>query len=276
MSLAPLPVEAEAGWLSRIDAAPHWGCIDLLSDLHLSPDTPRTTRALLDHLSRTPASAVLLLGDIFEAWVGDDVLDTPSRAGFELDTLTALRAAGQQRWLGFMQGNRDFLFGNDALAAGGLHGLHDPCVLQAFGRRLVLSHGDALCLDDQDYQRFRRQVRHADWQRAVLARPLAERRALASQLRQASDQRRDAAGATDYGDLDAQAVSQLLQARDSEILVHGHTHRPTVHAHAGGCSRWVLSDWDLDHPDAGHPARAEVLRLSPQGLVRIDLCAPPP
>lgn len=262
-----VPALAQAGWLCRLDAPVQWRCIDLLSDLHLGPDTPRTTQALLAHLQHTTADAVVLLGDVFEAWVGDD-LPTAEPDGFEARVLDALGLAARSRWLGFMPGNRDFLIGADTLQRAGLHGLNDPCVVHAWGESVLLSHGDAWCTDDIEYQRFRDQVRTEAWQSQLLARPLSERQALARQIREASEQRKTTHGPEGYGDLHPEAVRQALLTHGCHVLVHGHTHRPADHDLGGGLQRRVLSDWDLD---AGQ--RAQILRWTPGGLIRLNLPA---
>ena len=136
-------------------APERWQQVELLSDLHLGPDTPGTLARLEQHLAQTPADAVLLLGDIFEVWVGDDARHEP----FEAGVVRMLHAASQRLNLFFMHGNRDFLVGADMLAACGMTALPDPTVLAAFVQRWLLVHGDAQCLDDTAYQAFRRQVR---------------------------------------------------------------------------------------------------------------------
>jgi UDP-2,3-diacylglucosamine hydrolase len=129
----------------------------------------------------------------------------------------------------------------------------------------LLSHGDALCLGDVDYMQFRSQVRTDEWQRAFLARPLAERQAIARGLREQSEARKKSG--VQYADVDTEAARQWLQAAASHTLIHGHTHKPAVHDLGGGYSRVVLSDWDLAAP----VPRAEVLRLTAAGLQRIAL-----
>lgn len=244
-------------------APPEWGAIDFLSDLHLSPTTPQTLAALARHLDRTPAQAVFLLGDIFEVWIGDDA----RFEGFEAQCLALLHRASQSRQLFFMAGNRDFLLGEAMALDAGLQLLSDPTSLEAHGQRLLLSHGDALCLDDHDYQRFRAQVRATDWQREFLARPPAVRRAIAHQMREASELSQRPQMPQAWSDLDTTASREWLQQARCQVLLHGHTHRPAIHELGDGLSRWVLSDWDLE---ATTP-RADVLRLDAQGLHRITL-----
>ncbi|HSN34602.1 MAG TPA: UDP-2,3-diacylglucosamine diphosphatase [Ideonella sp.] len=238
-----------------------WRTIDFVSDLHLAADTPRTVDAFAAYLASTAADAVLILGDLFEVWVGDD-----AREGeFEGRCVALLAAAARRCAVGYMVGNRDFLAGAALRASAGLFELSDPTLLVAFGRRVLLSHGDALCLDDVDYQRFRAEVRGAAWQADFLARSLADRRALARGLRDASEQRKRQLDSGAWPDLDVPATLRCLDAAGAAVLVHGHTHRPRSEALAAGRVRHVLSDWDLDH----EAPRAEVLRLDERGFVRL-------
>ncbi len=260
--LADLPGE----WI----APPQWRVIDFISDLHLAENTPATQTALAHYLSHSPADALFLLGDIFEVWIGDDARHQP----YESDLLAMLAGVTNRpphRPVFFMAGNRDFLLGAAAAADAGLTRLADPCVLQAFGHRYMLSHGDAWCLEDRDYQAFRTLVRSVEWQQAFLDKPLTERRSIARSLRERSMAQKaiQADRPELWADLDADSVRAALQEHGCTVLIHGHTHRPACHALGDGLSREVLSDWDLDH---GTP-RAELLRLSPQGLQRLPLRA---
>lgn len=247
--------------LETLIAAPEWGAIDFLSDLHLAPGMDATLAALQRHLRCTPAQAVFLLGDIFEVWVGDDARFDD----FEQRCTALLRAASQRLSLFFIAGNRDFLIGQAMAADAGLQRLPDPCRLQAFGHSLLLSHGDALCLDDTDYQRFRSEVRSPAWQQQLLARPLSERRELARRMRADSDALKRTQAPSQWSDLDADACRHWLETAECQILLHGHTHRPALHELGGGHQRWVLSDWDCE----AAPPRADVLRLDATGLHRI-------
>jgi UDP-2,3-diacylglucosamine hydrolase len=236
--------------------------IDLLSDLHLSAQTPRTLDALASHLRHGRADALLILGDLFEVWVGDDQRSRP----FERGCTALLREASRSRRLAFMPGNRDFLLGARMADEAGLERLADPTVLVAWGRRWLLSHGDALCLDDTAYQRWRRETRSPQWQADVLARPLSERLRLAAAVRGDGDRRR-AAEPFDpdrWADVDRAAALDWLDATGCEALIHGHTHRPGTYPLDARRVRHVLSDWDLDST----PPRADVLRLSAAGLAR--------
>ena len=242
-----------------------WQAVDFISDLHLSPALPRTRQAFEAHLRGTPADAVFILGDLFEVWIGDDARTLPYEAA-----CTALLAEAAQRiTVGFMAGNRDFLLGPAMRQAAGLTDLPDPTRLVAWGRTVLLTHGDALCLADTDYQAFRRDVRSAAWQQVFLARPLAERAQVAAGIRARSEERKRFDGRMDV-DVDATVAQQWMQAAGAQTLVHGHTHRPGSDELSPGHPRHVLSDWDLDDP--AHP-RAEVLRLTPDGFARLAVGA---
>jgi len=257
-----------------LQAPAAWRVVDFISDLHLQAGEPATFDTWRRYLGSTDADAVFILGDLFEVWVGDDAAQAP---GFEQDCGRILAAAASRRDLFFMHGNRDFLLGEAFLAASKMRVLHDPTVLEFAGQRWLLSHGDALCLDDTEYQQFRRVVRDPAWQEAVLQRPLAERRAIAREIRQKGT--RNAAGnLADYADVDAATARQWLDAASASTLIHGHTHRPGAHDLGAPPSsdrpgatnhrrqRVVLSDWDA----AATPPRTQVLRLTVNGLQRID------
>ena len=247
--------------VARLQGAPNWRTVDFISDLHLQPTEPQTVQAWRDYLAHTTADAVFILGDLFEVWVGDDALDEPG--SFEAECAAVLRAAAGQRPLFFMVGNRDFLAGAEFLRQSGMSGLCDPTVLDWAGPRILLSHGDALCLDDVEYQQFRALSRSPAWQQQLLAQPLATRRALGRSARSESEQRKQS-GAP-YADADTQMCTTWMRAAQAPWLIHGHTHRPADHELAPGQWRIVLSDWHID----AHTRRAEVLRVTPQGWQRL-------
>ena len=236
--------------MHEVVAPPAWRRVDFISDLHLADDTPRTVAAWRDYLLNTRADAVFILGDLFGAWVGDDA----RFEGFEATASAVLSEAAHLRPIAFMVGNRDFLLGAEMLAACGVTALPDPTVLCAFDQRAMLSHGDAWCLADTDYQQFRREVRDPAWQARILAKPLAERRALARSIRSESE-RKAAEHQGEWADVDGPTAIEALLSAHATALVHGHTHRPATEALAPTLARHVLSDWDLDHAD-----RAQVLR----------------
>lgn len=230
-----------------------WRCVDFISDLHLQ-DTDRSTfAAWVDYMQSTPADAVFILGDLFEVWVGDDALLPGS---FEAECVSVLRSAGQRLALFIMQGNRDFLMGPTLMQASNATALPDPSVLTFGNQRWLLSHGDALCAGDLEYQAFRTQVRSATWQSDFLQKPLPERQAIAQGIRSASESRKREQ--TEYADVDTQAALRWLHTAQSTHLIHGHTHQPAEHALDARHRRTVLSDWDL----CVAAPRAEVLRLA--------------
>lgn len=240
-----------------------WHTVDIISDLHLQADRPATVEAWRGYLQTTPADALFILGDLFEVWVGDDAAALP---GFEAECAALLREASARRPIYFMHGNRDFLLGQDFATRANISLLDDPTVLVFMNQRWLLSHGDALCLEDTEYLRFREQVRSPAWQQAVLAQPLEQRRALARSVRSQSEARQRDPDMV-WADVDGPAASEWLAQAGAHTLIHGHTHRPAVHDLGNGLERMVLSDWDLD----AHPPRAQVLCLSATGAKRVDL-----
>ncbi|MDZ4101383.1 MAG: UDP-2,3-diacylglucosamine diphosphatase [Hydrogenophaga sp.] len=260
--------------LVQLRAPAHWQAVEFLSDLHLQPGEPKTFdvwRAFLQRPVPERADALFILGDLFEVWVGDDVLEASASTDqtFWRTCAEALRHFSAQTPVYFMAGNRDFLLGTEGLRVCGMQGLSDPATFDFLGQQWLLSHGDALCLADTDYMRFREQVRQPAWQREFLARPLSERTAIARNLREQSEARkRSTAGDPSlWADVDITAARSALQAAQARTLIHGHTHRPAVHTLGDGLQRVVLSDWDA----GATPPRAEVLRLDAQGLRRIPL-----
>ena len=234
-------------------APPRWTCVDFISDLHLQASDALTFQAWSDYLLHTTADVIFILGDLFEVWVGDDVLSLES--SFERQCADVLRTAAARRDVYILCGNRDFLMGAALMSACGCTLLEDPSVLSFANQRWLLTHGDAWCLDDTDYMLFRAKVRGTAWQRDFLGKPLAERMALVRGMRAESEaHKRDD---TVYADVDFQAANDVLNTMHADHMVHGHTHRPAKHALGAGRERLVLSDWDL----RAQPPRAEVLRL---------------
>jgi UDP-2,3-diacylglucosamine hydrolase len=248
-----------------LQAPPTWQAVDFISDLHLQATEPLTLAAWHQYMASTPADAIFILGDLFEVWVGDDTALLP---GFEQDCARTLAMTSHRCAVFFMPGNRDFLLGARFLETCGIRLLPDPVVLDFAGQRWLLSHGDALCLDDIDYQLFRTEVRSAAWQQAFLARPVLERQAIARELRRQSEARRQSKQPESSADVDAATACEWLDAAQASILIHGHTHRPATHALGSGTYfRQVLSDWDVRVV----PPRLQVLRGSANGLQRITL-----
>jgi len=247
--------------MAELAAPPAWRAIEFISDLHLHAAEPATFDAWRRYMRDASADAIFILGDLFEVWVGDDAAAEP---GFAADCAAVLQATSARTSVFFMHGNRDFLVGDGFLASCGVTQLADPTVLTFAGWRWLLTHGDSLCLDDTEYLRFREQVRAPSWQREFLAKPLAERRAIARAMRVQSEARKQS-GAV-YADVDANAANAWMSAADAQTLIHGHTHRPADHPMAKG-RRIVLTDWD----GAAAPPRIEALRLTAHGVQRLPL-----
>ncbi len=215
-----------------------------VSDLHLDSTRPQITELFLAFLREEAAQspALYVPGDLFEAWIGDDDdADLPARVGSALRDV----ADGGTR-VAFIRGNRDFLVGNDYAARAGFEILPDPCVIAPGGEPILLLHGDLLCWDDLAYLAVRRQVRDPEWQRALLARPLAERRAFAQAARQSSAAHQQSAAALEVGDAAPRAVEDFFRRYGVTRMIHGHTHRPAVHdlvVDGVPRQRIVLGDW---------------------------------
>lgn len=247
--------------IAELLAPAAWRTVDFISDLHLQAAEPETFEAWRRYMAGTPADAIFILGDLFEVWVGDDAAGEP---GFAADCAAVVQAAAGRACVFFMHGNRDFLVGEGFLSACRATLLPDPTVLDFADKRWLLTHGDALCLADTEYMRFREQVRSSEWQREFLAKPLAQRQAIGRQLREQSESRKRSG--IDYADVDGPATLAWLEAADAHAMIHGHTHKPADHL-LGGCSRTVLSDWDA----TSAPPRLEALRLTADGARRIPL-----
>ncbi|SFK83068.1 UDP-2,3-diacylglucosamine diphosphatase [Lysobacter sp. cf310] len=233
-----------------------------ISDLHLDAERPQTT-ALFGQFLRSEArgaDALYILGDLFEAWVGDD---DPSETGAYVSAeLRALADSGVP--VSFIRGNRDFLLGEDYARRAGMRILPDPAVVVLYGQPTLIQHGDLLCTDDVAYQQFRAQTRDPAWQAQFLAQPLAARLAFAQQARAASKAHqsglRDAGTMETITDVSPATVDSVFARYGLARMIHGHTHRPAVHELdvAGSArQRVVLGDWY----DQG-----SVLRVNRDGL----------
>lgn len=227
-----------------------------ISDLHLQGARPDITDRFFRFLETeaAEAEALYILGDLFEAWIGDDDPDEHNReVQAAMRRLTDAGVAGY-----FMHGNRDFLIGDAFAERTGFTLLDDPVVHEFHGTPVLLSHGDAYCTDDVDYQAFRRQSRNPAWQQQVLAMPVEQRRALAGKVR-AESQAAMVDKAEDIMDVNAGAVAAGLREAGVTTLVHGHTHRPAIHdldLDGTPATRIVLGDWY---------EQGTVLRWTPEG-----------
>jgi UDP-2,3-diacylglucosamine hydrolase len=256
----------------EIAAPAAWHCVDFISDVHLQDTEPANFLAWRNYLEQSPADAVFILGDLFEVWMGDDALSSAGEAydiarhtglHFEQRCSRVLHFAAQQRNLYFMHGNRDFLVGQALAEACGMQILPDPSVFSFGGQRFLLSHGDALCLADVEYQKFRSMVRSQAWQTQFLATPLQERMQQARMMRVASEARKKdlKEAGQPWIDVDAQAAVQWMDAAHCQHFIHGHTHEGRDHAITsaqGQGTRHVLPDWHVDE----RPVRGYALRLN--------------
>jgi len=211
-----------------------------ISDLHLEADRPDIADQFLRFLETEAlhADALYILGDLFESWVGDD--DPNEHYQWIKQALRKLTRKDVP--VCFMRGNRDFMIGEDFAAETGVTILPDPEVRDIHGDRVLLSHGDAYCTDDVEYQAIRKMTRDPQWQAMMLAKPIEERLAFAAQARQAS-MARGGTISEDIMDVNAAAIDTAMREAGVTIMLHGHTHRPAVH------------EFDLD----GEPARRIVL-----------------
>lgn len=232
-----------------------------ISDLHLSDKRSDSCR-LFDQFARNlgrRAEAIYILGDLFDAWIGDDV--SPAFLAKELAALRDLSGRGIPIYV--MAGNRDFLMAEGFEAATGCQLIEDPMVVNLYGTRTILTHGDALCTEDREYQAFRSQVRDPAWQRAFLAAPPQTRIATAQNLRDESIRRTGEKNAY-IMDVTREAVEALMREYDARWLIHGHTHRPAVHEFVldgTPATRYVLGEWH---------DKAEVLVCDP-GRCRLEM-----
>jgi UDP-2,3-diacylglucosamine hydrolase len=220
------------------------GAAVFISDLHLSAEQPAVAGrffALLDELAGR-IDSLYILGDLLEMWIGDDELEEPFQASVAR-AIRRLSDTGAQ--VHVMHGNRDLLLGADFMIASGARALADPSRIDLFGEPTLLMHGDSLCTDDLAYQSYRAMVRDPDWQRAFLAKPYAERRAIAESIRQASLESKSGKSMA-IMDVNPEAVRKVLIEHQCQRLIHGHTHRPAQHQldiDGKPHVRWVLPDW---------------------------------
>ena len=216
-----------------------------ISDLHLCVSRPYITEAFLHFLKHTAikADALYILGDFFEYWAGDDDIEDIHHQTI-INALSTLATAGVDIF--FMHGNRDFLISADFCKMAKITLLGDPALINLYGRKVLLSHGDGLCTDDVAYQDFRRQVRQEKWQQDFLSQPLQARKSQIEAIRMRSEQEKSLK-TSQIMDVNQLAVNTLLvKFNYPELFIHGHTHRPQEHyieLDGHNITRWVLGDW---------------------------------
>lgn len=236
-----------------------------ISDLHLANNRPEITELLLNFLDqRAPqAKALYILGDLFEAWIGDDdSCELSTRVSQALQKLS-----NSSTTVFFIHGNRDFLLGETYAQQAAMRLLPQAVVIDLYGQQTLIMHGDTLCTDDTEYQAFRSKVRDPIWQRQILTLPLQQRRQLAGQLRETS-RVATSLKAEDITDVNPEAVQQAFQQHRVDLLIHGHTHRPAIHhldCDNRPARRIVLGDW--------HEQQGSVLVCTPGGQ-RLETLSP--
>jgi len=251
----------------------------LISDLHLTPTMPRTAERFVDFCENEvrDVEALIILGDLFEYWVGDDAyLHTP----FQREVARQLKTLTQKGVkVFFMSGNRDFLLGHQFAQAANWIPLNDPMRISIGNETWVLTHGDALCTADEHYQTFRSWVRKTWVQNLFLKLPVAWRKGIAENLRSKSTanyqrgQRYTPEKTNEKADVTKKACADLVQQTHCSQIIHGHTHRPGLfHESLNDISwkRWVLSDWDFDHPETVLP-KGNAIKIDASGIQFLDL-----
>ncbi|ORU93729.1 MAG: UDP-2,3-diacylglucosamine diphosphatase [Cycloclasticus sp. symbiont of Poecilosclerida sp. N] len=231
--------------------------IHFISDLHLTQERLANTQRFLAYLDSldTNVSDLYILGDLFDVWVGDDDPTPPNNDVKE--RLAQLTSKGVN--VHFLAGNRDFLIGQAFFDLTNVRGLEEECLIDLFGTKTLLMHGDLLCTDDIEYQHFRQLTHSLEWQKETLSKPLEERLALAQHYRQESHLNKKEKSAS-IMDVNDEAVIAVLEKHGVQRLIHGHTHRPNVHQHTANkqvAERIVLAEWDtcgsvLDWSENGH------------------------
>ncbi|HEY2682359.1 MAG TPA: UDP-2,3-diacylglucosamine diphosphatase [Steroidobacteraceae bacterium] len=214
-----------------------------ISDLHIDATRPAIIDQFLSFLERDArrAAALYILGDLFESWIGDEAPDSAQQAA--IAGIRALTSSGVPCFV--MHGNRDFLMGDTFCRESGARLLPDPVIITLYGERVLVMHGDALCSDDRAYQRLRATVREPSWQKRFLSLPVASRQTLADAARGGS-KAHTARLEYSIADVNPDSVAKAMRGARTTMLLHGHTHRPAIHAlevDGRPCTRIVLGDW---------------------------------
>ena len=214
-----------------------------ISDLHLSGERENITELFIEFLEQraSKADALYILGDLFEVWPGDDMIQPDY-----LQSISALKQLADSGIpLYVMQGNRDFLMAKQFEEVSGATLIEDPTVIDLYGTATLLMHGDTLCTDDVDYQKFRTMVRNPSWQSDFLSKSIKERLAMTTKYREISKEK-TAEKKMDIMDVNQQTVETVMREKNINQLIHGHTHRPAIHdftADEQKMKRIVLGDW---------------------------------
>jgi len=213
--------------------------LGFISDLHLSKNTPSVTEGFFKFLQTAAQelSHLYILGDLFEAWVGDD--DNSELATSVIQKINHATRKGLEIF--FIHGNRDFLCGESFAEQSNLTLLPDPFFLNFFDLKIALSHGDDFCTEDLEYIEFKKEVRSSKWQEEFLQKPLNERLSIASNMRDAS-QKNNSSKEVSIMDVTQAAIEDFFEEHHIDLLIHGHTHRPKTHKTNTG-TRIVLGDW---------------------------------
>jgi UDP-2,3-diacylglucosamine hydrolase len=257
---------------------PQYSSALLISDIHLTPSMPLTAQRFFDFCEKEApkAEAIFILGDLFEYWVGDD---TSLSSPFQQEVLSALANLSAKTKTYYLHGNRDFLIGSHFLKKTGMTLLADPSLIDIAGEQYLVCHGDSLCTADIGYQIFRSFVRKSWIQKLFLTMPLSWRRSIANSLRSNSHTQyqhnasQSSALNSIRTNVTLEACGAAMKDHSMDKLIHGHTHLPGHHQEQLGqqtWQRWVLSDWDLDHPVSAAP-RASALSINSQGVHFVDL-----
>lgn len=211
-----------------------------ISDLHLSPDQAELTQVAVDFLAQQAANIdqLYILGDLFNTWLGDDIV--PDEFQPLIEQLIKLQQVGIKSYL--MVGNRDFMMGKDFAARCGLTLLQDPTLIKLGQHKVLLMHGDSLCIDDVSYQRYRRWSRNRFLQRCFLMLSANYRQGISDKIKQKSRQQKQYKSAA-IMDVNQSEVSRVMAKYQVDYLLHGHTHRPAIHPLGQDQYRVVLGDW---------------------------------
>lgn len=211
----------------------------VIADLHLSDERPDITQCFTDFLKQNEGKhdALYILGDLFEAWIGDDDINE-----FTSQIATSIKLFSRTTPVFFCQGNRDFLLGKTYCERAGMTLLPELYQQNLYGHSVVFMHGDQLCIDDVDYQKFRKKSRSWWWQKLMLLLPLKKRRQIAADIRQKSKESQ-AYKSEEIMDVAQREVIRVVEQTQCDWLIHGHTHRPNLHNLSNGSQRMVVGDW---------------------------------